>query len=340
MFENKFARFMRNSGPARFLIPLGIVLIVFGFLTRGFNTENFVETVGKVTAVEEHSEVIDGKEEKQYDATVSFTADGKPYETVFPNLLNEPKVGEDIKVLYDPADPNRNSNSSVSKFFSPAMMGGGALVIVLGVLLMVKAVKKSKALDQKAPAASRADFAGFKTAPGVTEYYVRFDGHSLKPGYVMEDADRNILYEGTMLKQNLVGARPFEFRNHVTGAVQPHEVGHTVTQTFNNEFFSAKSWFKFDGKNVWDVLHESGLRLETDIISKFPNLVYNLSKDGAPVARIETSGMYVHEDEAEQHRVNVPIGRYYYRVWTNTEDLDSLFLMVFAISETEQTVVE
>ena len=50
--------------------------------------------------------------------------------------------------------------------------------------------------------------------------------------------------------------------------------------------------------------------------------------------------MYVHEDEAEQHRVNVPIGRYYYRVWTNTEDLDSLFLTVFAISETEQTVVE
>ena len=129
MIENKFARFMRNSGPARFLIPLGIVLIVFGFLTRGFNTENFVETVGRVTAVEEHVEVIDGRQETQYDVTVSFTADGKPYETVFPNLGKAPKVGGDIKVLYDPVDPNRNSNSSVSKFFSPAMMGGGALVM-------------------------------------------------------------------------------------------------------------------------------------------------------------------------------------------------------------------
>ena len=340
MIENKFARFMRNSGPARFLIPLGIVLIVFGFLTRGFNTENFVETVGRVTAVEEHVEVIDGRQETQYDVTVSFTADGKTYETVFPNLGKAPKVGGDIKVLYDPADPNRNSNSKVSKFFAPAMMGGGALVIVLGAFLTAKAVKKSKALDQTAPAASRADFAGFKTAPGVTEYYVRFDGHSLKPGYIMEDADRNILYEGTMLKQNLVGARPYEFTNHVNGSVQPHEVGHVMTQTYNSEFFSAKSWFKFDGKNIWDVLHESGLRLETDLVSKFPNLVYNLSKDGRPVARFETSGMYVHEDEAEQHRVNLPVGRYYYRVWTNSDDFDSLFLTVFAVSETEQIVVE
>ena len=29
-FANKFARFMRNSGPARVLIPIGIILIVFG----------------------------------------------------------------------------------------------------------------------------------------------------------------------------------------------------------------------------------------------------------------------------------------------------------------------
>ena len=127
--ESKFARFMRNTGPARFLVPLGIVLIVFGIVMNGFNTENFVETVGRVTAVEEHVEVIDGRQETQYDVTVSFTADGKTYETVFPNLGEAPKVGGDIKVLYDPADPNRNSNSKVSKFFAPAMMGGGALVI-------------------------------------------------------------------------------------------------------------------------------------------------------------------------------------------------------------------
>ena len=60
----------------------------------------------------------------------------------------------------------------------------------------------------------------------------------------------------------------------------------------------------------------------------------------AAFARIETSGKYVHEDEAAQHKVNVPVGKFYYRVWTNSDDMETLFLTIFAISETEQTVVE
>ena len=51
--ENKFARFMRNSGPARFFVPVGIILIVFGILTLGFNTDNFEKTVWTITSVTE-----------------------------------------------------------------------------------------------------------------------------------------------------------------------------------------------------------------------------------------------------------------------------------------------
>ena len=45
--ENKFARFMRNTGPARFLIPAGLILIIFGIILLGFKTDSYVETVGK-----------------------------------------------------------------------------------------------------------------------------------------------------------------------------------------------------------------------------------------------------------------------------------------------------
>ena len=38
--------------------------------------------------------------------------------------------------------------------------------------------------------------------------------------------------------------------------------------------------------------------------------------------------------------MNIPVGRYYYRVWTNSNDFETLFLTIFAISETEQAVVE
>ena len=76
--ENKFARFMRNSGPARFFVPAGIILIVFGILTLGFNTDNFEKTVGTITSVTEVPRT-DTDEATQYDVGFRYTVDGKEY---------------------------------------------------------------------------------------------------------------------------------------------------------------------------------------------------------------------------------------------------------------------
>lgn len=84
-------------------------------------------------------------------------------------------------------------------------------------------------------------FEGFKQAEGVTEYYCRHDGVTLKPGYILEDAARKVLYEGKMTKQALVGARVFEFRNCTNGAVTEHEVGHTITSTYNDNGWPAST---------------------------------------------------------------------------------------------------
>ena len=67
---------------------------------------------------------------------------------------------------------------------------------------------------------------------------------------------------------------------------------------------------------------------------------YNVAKDGLPFARIESSSVYVHEEDDAEHKVKIPTGRMYYRIWTNSSDFDLLFLVAFAISETEQAVVE
>ena len=334
--ENKIARFMRNTGPARFFIPVGIVLIIFGVILMMFKSDNYLETVGKVTTVVEET---NADNQKEYDVSFTYTVDGKEYTGTFDNLGKKSKEGDDIKVYYNPDNPEQITNSKLGGIVGPIVIGVGVLALALGAFLTVKAFRKSKELDQtaKAPAV---DFEGFQQAPGVTEYYCRHDGVTLKPGYILEDGARKVLFEGKMVKQALVGARVFEFSDHTTGAVKQHEVGHTTTQSYNDEFFSVKSWFKFDGKNVWDVLHERGLRMTTNLHSKFPNLIYEVSKDGKAFARIETSGKYVHEDEAAEHKLNIPVGRYYYRVWTNSRDFETLFLTIFAISETEQTVVE
>lgn len=338
--ENKFARLMRNTGPARFFIPVGIVLIIFGIILLSFNTGKYVETTGKIINVIENP--VEADENQTYDLTIRYTVDGKDYETTF-SLGGSFNAGDDIKVFYDPDNPTHTTNSKTGNLFAFGALGVGAAALIFGVYKTVMAFKKSKTLDESIPGGGKFPteaFEGFKTADGVTEYYFRFDGHSLKPGYIIEDADRKFLFEGKMTKQALIGACTYEFHNHVNGAVESHAVGHTMTQTYNDEFFSAKSWFKFDGKNIWDVIHERGVRISTGLFSKFPNTVYDVARNGAPFAKVETCGVYVHEDEAAQHKINIPTGHMYYRFWTNSNDFETLFLTIFAISETEQGVVE
>ncbi len=333
--ENKFARFMRNTGPARFFIPAGIILIVFGIIMMNFNTDSYLETVGRINSVTEDT---DTDNRKVYDVGFTYMVDGRQYSGSFEDLTEQFNEGSEIAVYYNPENPEEITNSKTG-LLPFIMIGVGALAIVFGVFRTMKAFQKSREMDET-PKAPAVIFDSFKQAAGVTEYYCRYDGVTLKPGYILEDSARKILFEGKMVKQSLVGARVFEFRDNTRGTVTEHEVGHTMTQSYNDEFFSVSSWFKFDGKNVWDVLHERGMRMTTNLRSKFPNLIYEVSKDGAPFAIIETSGKYVHEDEAAEHKVNIPVGRYYYRVWTNSGDLETLFLTIFAISETEQTVVE
>ena len=333
--ENRFARIMRNTGPARFFLPVGIILIVVGIFLLGANTDDYLETAGTVTSVEES---VDADGNKTYDITFTYSAEGKTYTGMFPGLSEKSRVGDTVRVFYDPADPEKTTNSKTG-LVPVIMIGLGLLGLAFGVFKTVQAFRKSRELDQT-PKAPDADFAGFKTAPGVTEVYCRRDGPALKPGYILEDADRQILFECRMVKQALVGTRTFEFVDPAAGTAVQHEVGHTMTQSYNDEFFSVSSWFKFDGSNVWDILHGRGLRMTTDMRSKFPNLTYLVSQNGEAFALIETSGQYVHEDEAAQHTLNLPVGRYFYRIWTNTGDWETLFLAIFAISETEQAVVE
>ena len=343
--ENRIARLMRNTGPARFFVPVGLALIVFGIILLGFKSDNYVKTTGRITSVVEN---VDMDSQKGYDVSFTYAADGAEYDGEYDNLSGDFSEGGDIAVFYNPDNPKQITNAKTSPIFAPVMIALGALAVILGILQTVKAFKRSKALDRSAAgkgassgkAPVKSGLEGYKNAPGITEYYFRFDGNSLKPGYLIEDGDRKVLFEGKMSRNALVGARSFQFIDHTTGNVSTHEIGHTTTTSYNDEFFSVTSWFKYDGENVWNVLHGRGLRMTTNLHSKFPRVIYEVTKNGAAFARIETSSMYVHEEDEARHKLAIPTGNMYYRFWTASNDFDTLFLTIFAISETEQAIVE
>ena len=336
--QDKLGRFMRNTGALRFFGPMGLILIIFGIIMTSTSPKEYKETVGTVTNVTSYVD----DEETRYSVEFDYTVDGKTYSNSFDGFSEEPKVGDKITVYYGADNPEAVSTTKHSGLIGIVMVVLGVLALGYGIFSFVRATKKSRELDEKTKAGNPNGTTTVEPLPKsmLTEYYVSFDGHGLKPGYVVEDKARAVVFEGTMAKNALVGSRTFTFVNHKTGKSTDHAVGHTTTVGIENEMFSNRSWFSFDGKNVWDVLHDQGVRLSTDILSKFPKLTYTASQNGQFLATIETASRYVHEEDEAAHAVKIPYGKYYYRVWTNSQDLDLLFLTVFAISETEQTLVE
>jgi hypothetical protein len=77
--ENKLARFLRNTGPVRFFLPLSIVLIVFGIILLSMTPAKYGEVIGITTGLREYEE--DGK--TLFDQDFIYIVDGKEYTGTF-----------------------------------------------------------------------------------------------------------------------------------------------------------------------------------------------------------------------------------------------------------------
>jgi hypothetical protein len=154
-----------------------------------------------------------------------------------------------------------------------------------------------------------------------------------KQAFYLEDENGNTVYEGKMTKFSLLGASPFEFVNHVTGKMEEHKVGKTVTVEQGNggllSMLSKRSYFKYDGQKIWDYLHDQGIRIESGISGKKLGMSYDVTFKGAPLATIANSS---------------PKGKsifttdLYYDVTCEEADLDLVFLVAFSIAKTEQSI--
>ena len=116
-------------------LVLGIILIVFGFVSR-HKQNDYTETDAVITNIE--TEPGTGDESDTHRVFVKYTVDGKEYNEELDSYKSSYRIGDTIKVKYDPADPG---NVTSSGFFIVIILFviGGILTLGSGIYLIAGA---------------------------------------------------------------------------------------------------------------------------------------------------------------------------------------------------------
>ena len=166
----------------------------------------------------------------------------------------------------------------------------------------------------------------------ANKYALRPITGTVKEGFLLYDENENLVYEGQMQKFVLFGAAPFKFVNHITGKTEEHKIGKTATVEHSVgvglvDIMSTKSSFKYDGKKIWDVLHDEGIRIDSKIAGNKLGMSYDVTLRGEPLATIANS--------SPKGKSIVTVQRFY-DVTCEEKDLDLVFLVAMSIAKTEQ----
>ena len=164
----------------------------------------------------------------------------------------------------------------------------------------------------------------------IKTYYFKPDKKFFKQGFYMVGDNGESIYEAKMVKFSLFSAFKFEFINHKTTKSEIHKIGHTMTfeESGFESILSVKSFFKYDGKNIWDYLHEMGVRITSGISNKKIGMVYDISLKREKVATIAMSSL--------GSKKSIFATRYCYDVTTDDNYLDLAFLVAFSFARTNQ----
>ena len=147
------AAIFRESGPARFLIPAGIILIIFGiiFFRSSVQARDYLRTEATVVTAEREEETVTDssgtRTEVTWNVTLSYTADGREYEAELSGV-GECKAGDKMTIWYDPADPGRITQSK-SVIVPLVLIAAGIAAFAGGAVSGVRAVKKMKKMKEQ-----------------------------------------------------------------------------------------------------------------------------------------------------------------------------------------------
>ena len=167
------------------------------------------------------------------------------------------------------------------------------------------------------------------------EYYFHFCG-KLNQSYILETPEREPVYEINCDKMGIVNQYIYTFHNRLTGKSFTSKVSHTTTTEYGSETFSLidQSYFKVDGKNIWDMIAEKGYSLEP-YLDKIA-FSYHIKRYGIHVADIEAAGTNILKEYAGKGGLrDFAMMQGIYRIYCRESDIDGVALIDFAVSRVE-----
>jgi len=326
-------KFSSKAMTILFLV-VGVIMIGLGVYFGFIRADGYVKTTGVIVSLEEvYNPTENDIDAVSYQPTVRFTVDGTEYQVEVGTYVEKDKLGQEMKIKYDPADPTK-VEADQPGFAIYLLVVGGILVAVSIFIFVKNRLQLNKLAESEQTPLLGAAIHGTETR----KLYFLTDLGTAKETCRIEDANGKVLYEAVSKKFSLVADSEMEFIDHELSRSAVHYIGKTVTSSSDSIFvFDTHSTFTIDGKDVWKTLHQNGIRIETGLNGL--KWAYSLYRDDVEIAQIVSTGKNVH-DETEKITNAVSLYRGFYRIETKEQNLDAIFVTLFAIRKTEMMIYD
>lgn len=150
---NKIFTFFRESQTARFLIPVGLITVIFGIAMFIINSQNqnYIKIdaiVSKTELAEEAYTDADGNlVEATYKVFVKYTIDGNEYEQELGQLSGYNK-GDKITIYYNPENPSQITQTK-SLVIPIVITSIGMIALFSGIISGSNAIKRYKKMSEQ-----------------------------------------------------------------------------------------------------------------------------------------------------------------------------------------------
>ncbi|MBP3896541.1 MAG: DUF3592 domain-containing protein [Mogibacterium sp.] len=320
---------IKGPGLKIIAVIIAVIALAFGVYSTFIQSAGYMKTTATIVSIEEDQE---SGEDDSYIVTARYTVDGKEYSNVLDSYSPSYEVGGTVEVRYDPADPDKITSGYGIGIYS--MIVGAAILLITGFVTL----KQKKSVSQL-----KEDYGEISYLPSEKgeerELYFVTDLGTPKFGHRLEDAERRVLYEAKMTKFTMLSDYEFDFIDHERMQTTRHLIGHTEETDWNSLLIDNNSTFRLDGMDVWKHLRSTGVTIDSRF-GKAEGIMpsYDIRRDGEVLAYAENTSQYVHEEDAEQHKVASKIPNYmFFRVFTREKNLDLLFVVLMALARTGAT---